>query len=180
LRRFPTALNVYLVADLRHNEREGFDRGQRLSETDSSVGGRPLVWRYGFVVSHLSAQNAEEWGTPSYADACVYTGCPDEAPRLRTGQEVPGFAVLFPAGAFAGDVGIEAEAGGVLENLDGQDVPDVERDAVGHQDVDIFGGVSDFTFSVDAVDGLDVVASGAQDFGAFQLYAPEAGAGIRG
>jgi hypothetical protein len=91
---------------------------------------------------------------------------------------VPGFTVLFPAGAFAGDIRIEAEAGAVLENIGGQDVPDVERDDVGYQDVDIFGGVDDFAFAVDAVDGLDVVAAGAQDFGAFQLDAPEAGAGI--
>jgi hypothetical protein len=100
------------------------------------------------------------------------------APRLRSGQEVPGFAVLFPAGALAGDVGVETEAGAVLENLGGQDVPDVERDDVGYQNVDIFGGVNDFAFAVDTVDGLDVVAAGAQDLGAFELYTPEAGAGI--
>ena len=43
------------------------------------------------------------------------------------------------------------------------------------EDVDIFGGVGDFAFAVGTVDRLDVVAAGAQDFGAFQLHAPEAG-----
>src|ERR1700690_806670 len=94
-----------------------------------------------------------------------------------SGEEVPGFAVGFPAGAFAGDVGIEAEAGGAGEGFDGQDVPGVDGEDVGDQDVDVVGGVGDFAFAVDAVDGLDVVAAGAEDFGAFELDAPEAGAG---
>ena len=76
-------------------------------------------------------------------------------------EEVPGFAVFFPAGALAGDVGIEAQAGGSLEHFDGEDVPDVEGEDVGDQDVDIFGGVGDFALALDAVDGLDVVAAGA-------------------
>jgi hypothetical protein len=93
-------------------------------------------------------------------------------------EEVPGFAVLFPAGALAGDVGIEAQAFAAYESFDGQDVPDVERQDVGDEDVDIFGGVDDFAFAVDAVDGLNVIAAGAEDFGAFELHAPKAGAGI--
>jgi len=91
---------------------------------------------------------------------------------------VPGFAVFFPAGALAGDVGIEAQAGGAGEGVDGQDVPRVHGEDVGDQDVDVVGGVSDFAFAVDAVDGLDVVAAGTEDFGAFELHAPEAGAGV--
>jgi len=66
----------------------------------------------------------------------------------------------------------------VLENLDGQDVPDFQGDDVGYQDVDIFRGVDDFALAVDTVDWLDVVAAGAQDFSAFQLNAPEARAEV--
>ena len=93
-------------------------------------------------------------------------------------EEVPGFAVGFPAGAFAGDAGIEAEAGGVGDGFYGDDVPGVERNDVGDEDVDVVGRVGDFSFAVDAIDRLNVVAAGAQDFGAFQLHAPEAGAGV--
>src|SRR3984885_8345508 len=89
---------------------------------------------------------------------------------------MPGFAVLFPAGAFAGDVGIEAEAGGLLDGCDGQDVTDIYGQDVGDQEVDVVGGVGDFALAVDAVNGLDVVAAGAEDFGEFELYAPQAGA----
>src|ERR1700678_4257401 len=89
---------------------------------------------------------------------------------------MPGFAVGFPTGAFAGDVGIEAEAGGLLDGCDGQDVTDIHGQDVGDQEVDVVGGVGDFALAVDAVNGLDVVAAGAEDFGAFELYAPQAGA----
>src|ERR1700685_689786 len=93
---------------------------------------------------------------------------------------MPGFAVLFPAGAFAGDVGIEAEAGGLLDGCDGQDVTDIYGQDVGDQEVDVVGGVGHFALAVDAVNGLDVVAAGAEDFGAFELYAPQAGGGADG
>jgi len=91
---------------------------------------------------------------------------------------VPGFAVLFPAGALAGDVGVKTQAFVGGEGFDGQDVPDVEGDDVGGQEVDVVGGVRDFALAVDAVDGLNVVAAGTEDFGAFQLYAQEAGTGV--
>jgi len=87
---------------------------------------------------------------------------------------MPGFAVGFPAGAFAGDVGIEAEAGALLDGCDGQDVMDIHGQDVGDEEVDVIGGVGDFAFAVDAVNGLDVVAAGAKDFGAFELDAPQA------
>jgi hypothetical protein len=91
---------------------------------------------------------------------------------------VPSLAILFPAGSLAGDVGIEAEAFVGGEGFNGQDVPDVEGEDVGDQDVNVVGGVDDFAFAVDAVDGLDVVAASADDFGAFELHAPEARAGV--
>jgi len=66
---------------------------------------------------------------------------------------VPGFAVLFEAGAVASlGVGEEAFAGG--EGFDGEDVPDVERDDVGEEDVDIVDGVGSFSGLI-GIDGLD-------------------------
>src|SRR5207245_1707770 len=44
--------------------------------------------------------------------------------------------------------------------------------------VDVLGGVNPLAFAVDVVDGLNVVAAGAQELGAFELDAPEALAGI--
>src|SRR5207302_8875495 len=64
------------------------------------------------------------------------------------------------------------------KGLDGGHVPDIERGDVDGEGVEVFGGVNHFAFAVDIVDGLNVVAAGAQDFGAFELDAPEAGAGI--
>jgi len=91
---------------------------------------------------------------------------------------VPGFAVFFPARIFADDVGVQAEAFAGAEGFDGQEVPHVEGDDVGHEEIDVVGGVAYFAFAVDAVDGLDVVAAGAEDLGAFELHAPEAGSGV--
>lgn len=93
----------------------------------------------------------------------------------RSAEEVPGFAEVFEAGAFAGCVGIEAQALAGREGVDGQDVPDVERDDVGDEDVDVVGGVDALALSVNCVDGLDIVSAGAEGVGAFELDAPEAG-----
>jgi len=89
-------------------------------------------------------------------------------------DDVPGLVVVFPAGAFAGDVGVEAEASSWGEGFYGDDVPGIEGWDVDGEDVDVVGGVGDFAFAVDGVGGLDVVAAGADDFGAFDLHAPEA------
>jgi len=98
--------------------------------------------------------------------------------RFLGSQQMPGFAVALPAGAFAFDVGIKAEAFAWRESFDGQHVPGIFREDVGDQNVDLVGGVNDFALAVDAVDGLNVVAAGADDLGAFELHAPEAGSGI--
>src|SRR5579864_9001044 len=90
---------------------------------------------------------------------------------------MPGFAVGFPAGTLAGDVGIETETGATGDGFDGQDIPGVNGNDVGYEDVNVFGGVGDFALAVDAIDGLDIVAAGAENFGALQLNAPEAGTG---
>ena len=69
--------------------------------------------------------------------------------------------------------GVEAEvlAGGKV--LDLEHVPDVEWGDVNGEGVDVLGGVNPLAFAVDVVDGLNVVAAGAQDFGAFELDAPK-------
>jgi hypothetical protein len=91
---------------------------------------------------------------------------------------VPGFAEVFEAGAFAGRVGIEAEAFTGKKGSDGQEIPDVERDDVGDEDVNVVGGVDAFALPVDGVDGLDIVSAGAEGVSAFELDAPEAGSGV--
>jgi hypothetical protein len=55
-----------------------------------------------------------------------------------TAQQVPGFAIVFKAGAFAFRVGIKAQAFGAGEDGDGYDVPDVQRDDVSDEGVDVF------------------------------------------
>src|ERR1700730_17914501 len=52
-------------------------------------------------------------------------------------EEVPGFAVGFPAGAFAGDAGIEAEAGGAGYGFYWGHVTGIERNDVGNEDSDV-------------------------------------------
>ncbi len=89
---------------------------------------------------------------------------------------MPGFAVLFEAGAFA-SLGVEAEAFAGGEGFDGEDVPDVERDDVGEEDVDVVDGVGRFSGLI-GVDGLDVVSAGSDGGGALDLSAPKALAGV--
>jgi len=98
--------------------------------------------------------------------------------RSRLAEEVPGFAIFFPAGAGAVDVGIEAQAAGGSEVFDGDHVPGFLRDDVGDESIDFVGGVADFAAAVDGVDGLHVVSAGAEGGGAFELDAPEAAAGV--
>jgi len=98
--------------------------------------------------------------------------------RFLGAQQMPGFAIALPAGAFAYDVGIKAEAFAGRESVDRQHVPGIFRDDVGDQNVDLVGGVNDFALAVDGVGGLNIVAAGADDFGAFELHAPEAGSSI--
>jgi hypothetical protein len=83
---------------------------------------------------------------------------------------------LFEAGAGA-SLGIEAEAFAGGEGFDGEDVPDVKRDDVGEEDVDIVDGVGGFSGLI-GVDGLDIVSAGAHGGGALDLSAPEALAGV--
>ncbi len=91
---------------------------------------------------------------------------------------MPGFAEAFEAGTLAGVAGVEAEALAGGEVLDEEHVPDIEWGDVDGEGIDVFGGVNPLAFAVDVVHGLNVIAAGAENFGAFELYAPEAGAGI--
>lgn len=76
---------------------------------------------------------------------------------------------MFEAGAAASAGGVEAEAGVSGEGGDGEDIPDIQRDYVRDQGVDVAGGVDDFAALVGGVDGLDVVSAGALGGGAFDL-----------
>ncbi len=96
----------------------------------------------------------------------------------KSAEEVPGFAEGFQAGALARDVGIEAKTFAGRECVDGQDIPDIERNDVGDEDVNVVGGVHALALTVDAVDGLDIVSAGAEGLGAFELHAPEAATGV--
>jgi len=87
---------------------------------------------------------------------------------------MPGLAIVFEARTFASALRIEAEAFAGREGLDGEHVPDIERDDVGDENVNVVGGVNHLALPVDRVDGLDVVTAGAYDFGALELDAPKA------
>ena len=56
---------------------------------------------------------------------------------------MPGFAVLFEAHLFGFAVGVEAEHGLGSADFDGDAVPDVERDDVGGDEIDVALGVGD-------------------------------------
>lgn len=81
---------------------------------------------------------------------------------------------MFEAGAAASALGVEAEAGVSGEGGDREDIPDVQRDYVGYQGVNVGRGVDDFAFLVGGVDRLDVVPAGALGGGAFDLYPEQA------
>lgn len=94
--------------------------------------------------------------------------------RVRLHQ-VPGFAVFFQAHAFGFAVGIEAEHGGWHAGFDGKNVPDVERDYVGDQEVDVAGAVDGASFA-DGVGGAGFVGVGAETVGGLDLHAEKAAA----
>src|SRR5438874_2150976 len=92
---------------------------------------------------------------------------------LRLLEEVPGFAVLLEAGRASADValGIETEAGAGGKGVGGNNVPEIEREDVGDEDVDVCAGVVAF-FLLVGVGGLDLVSVGVEGLGAFDLDAP--------
>jgi hypothetical protein len=62
-------------------------------------------------------------------------------------EVVPGFAVGFEAHFFGLAVGIEAEHGSGGADFYGDDVPDVEGDDMGGDEVDVFLGVDSAAFA---------------------------------
>ena len=88
---------------------------------------------------------------------------------------MPGFFVFFETHAFGLAVGIEAEHGGGHAGFDGEDVPRVERDDVGYQEVDVAGGVHGASFA-DGVGGTGFVGVGAETVGGLDLHAEKAAA----
>jgi len=116
----------------------------------------PVAWSslaFGRVIS-TSRKRREKWGLEKWVCGT---------------QQVPGFAEALPAGTLAFDIGVEAEAFRGSKSFDGKDVPGVFGNDVGDKNVDLVGGVDDFALAVDGVDGLNVVAAGANDLGALGL-----------
>ena len=85
---------------------------------------------------------------------------------------MPGFAVFFQAHFFGFAMGVEAEHGLGSADFDGDDVPDVEGDDVGGDEIDVALGVDGAAFA-DGVGGAGFVGSGAEGVGAFDLDAEE-------
>jgi len=88
-------------------------------------------------------------------------------------HQVPGFAVFFKAHQFGFAVGIEAQHGRGTAGGDGQDVPEIERNDVGDEEIDIEGGVDGASFA-DGVGSASFVGAGAKRVGGFDLDAQEA------
>jgi hypothetical protein len=86
---------------------------------------------------------------------------------------VPSFAVFFDAHLFSPAVGIEAEHGSGYAGADGEHVPDIERNDVGDEEVDVFGAVDGSSFA-DGVGGAGFVGAGAEAIGGFDLDAEAA------
>lgn len=86
-------------------------------------------------------------------------------------QKAPGFAILFVAGVASG-VGVEAESFAPGEGLDGDDIPDVLRNDVSRDEVNVVGGVG-----ITPPRGFDAIAIFGATLGGFDLNAPESVAG---
>ena len=70
-------------------------------------------------------------------------------------------------------MGVEAEHGGRLAGADGEDVPEVEGDDVGDQEIDVAGGIDGAGFA-DGISGAGFVGVGAEGGGGLDLDADEA------
>jgi hypothetical protein len=75
-------------------------------------------------------------------------------------------------------VGVEAEHGLGRADFNGDDVPDVEADDVGGDEVDVALGVDSAAFA-DRVGGAGFVGAGAEGVGALDLDAEEVDFGLR-
>jgi hypothetical protein len=90
-------------------------------------------------------------------------------------HKVPGFAVLFEAHLSDFAMRIEAEHGRRNARLDGEDIPDVERDDVGDEKVDVRGRVNGAALT-DGICRAGFVGAGAETVGGFDLDAEKAAA----
>src|SRR5205807_10499807 len=79
--------------------------------------------------------------------------------RMRL-KQVPGFAINFEARALASSVGIKTDGSAGGEGARGNDVPEVERDDVGDEEVDVLRGVLALLMLI-AVGGLHLEATRA-------------------
>ena len=91
---------------------------------------------------------------------------------------MPGFAVEFEAHAARVAVGVEAEHGRRGADFYRDDVPDVERDDVGGDEVGVAFGVGDVA-AADGIGGAGFVGAGAEAVGAFDLDAEKVDRGLR-
>ena len=82
---------------------------------------------------------------------------------------MPGFAVWFEAHLFGLAVRVEAEHGRGGADFYRDDVPDVEGDNVGGDEVNVFLSV-DRTFFAGGVGGAGFVGLGANGFGALDPF----------
>ena len=87
-------------------------------------------------------------------------------------EQVPGFAVFFEAHLSGLAVRVEAEHGLRSADFYRDDVPDVEGDYVGGDEVDVALGVDGAAFAY-GVGGAGFVGSGAEALGALDLDAVE-------
>ena len=88
-------------------------------------------------------------------------------------EQPPGFAEALEAGAFLAAVGIEPQILAGRKRFDREHVPEIERDDVGDDAIDVVGGEGDhFAFYVDV--GVDGVSAMALVGGGADLHAPEA------
>src|SRR6267154_2048146 len=85
-----------------------------------------FVWDVAFGIIGVNAGVDGEWGI----------------------EEVPSFAVFFQAHLFCDAVGVEAEHGLGGADFDGNDVPDVEGDDVGGDEIDVALGVDGAALAV--------------------------------
>jgi len=92
--------------------------------------------------------------------------------RLFWKDQVPGFAVGFEAHDFGLTVWVEAQHGLGRADFDWNDVPEIERDHMGGDEVDVCFGIDGASFA-GGVRGAGFIGTGSDAFGAFDLNAVE-------
>ncbi len=85
---------------------------------------------------------------------------------------MPGFAVGFETHLFGFAVRIKTKHGRGSADFNGNDIPEIERDNVGDEEVDVAAGVDGASFA-GGVGGASFVGAGAEGAGGFGLDADE-------